>query len=258
MYLKPIIFCFLCLLFLAPAMAQKANNFDHSHQLFDLVLKNHTKAENHQTLFNYAKLKLNRKNLDNYLFKLKTLKKAEFKSFSKTQKLAFWINAYNAYTLDIVVRNYPLKSIKDISNGGLFSSFVKTGPWKIKFISQFGKKISLDNIEHDIIRKKFMEPRIHFAVNCASIGCPSLLPEAFVASRLESQLEKAAHNFLSNKKKNFVKNGKLFLSKIFSWYGDDFNKKFGSYNNYVTKFYKVDKKADVDFNDYDWKLNEFK
>ena len=155
MRLHIIIFSFLCLFIVGPVSAQEVIEFDHSHKIFDLVLKNHTKVSQNQTLFNYKKLKSNRSNLDLYLLQLKGLKKKNFNSFNEKQKLAFWINAYNAYTLDIVVRNYPLKSIKDISSGGFFSSIVASGPWKKKFISQFGQKMSLDHIEHDIIRKRF-------------------------------------------------------------------------------------------------------
>jgi hypothetical protein len=119
--------------------------------------------------------------------------------------------------------------------------------------------MSLDNIEHDTIRKKFNEPRIHFAVNCASIGCPSLLQEAFVAENLENQLNMAAKNFLQNKSKNYVKANTLHLSKIFKWYGGDFDKKYGGFKSYIIKSLNLSgNDYDVEFNEYDWNLNELK
>ncbi len=151
-------------------------DFDHAHQKWDQILKQYTTRKGNQVYFKYKELKENEVILFSYLKQLESISNKKFEDFSEDQKLAFLINAYNAYTIQIILKNYPIKSIKDIS-GGLFSS----GPWKIEFISLLGRKMSLDNIEHDTIRKNFNEPRIHFAVNCASIGCPSLLQEAFVA-----------------------------------------------------------------------------
>ena len=120
--------------------------------------------------------------------------------------------------------------------------------------------MSLDDIEHGTIRKNFKEPRIHFAVNCASIGCPSLLQEAFVANKLETQLKSASDNFLNNKLKNFVKGNTLHLSKIFKWYGDDFKQYKGSHEkgfvNYIVKELKLTGKYNYEIEDYDWKLNK--
>ena len=229
-------------------------NFDHSHLKWDQILKQYTTKNENQVYFNYNGLKNNEDELSHYLRQLELVTKKEFNTFSRDQKLAFWINAYNAYTIQIILKNYPVKSIKDISSGW-FSS----GPWKKDFINLFGKTMSLDNIEHDIIRKEFAEPRIHFAVNCASIGCPYLLQEAFVANRLSIQLDKAAINFLHNKSKNFLKGNTLYLSKIFDWYGNDFNPIYGSFKNYIIKTLNLaQKKYDVEFNDYNWNLNEIK
>lgn len=241
-------FLFLGLLISLNAFA----GFDHSHQKWDQVLKQYTVKQGSQVYFKYNELKKNEGALNSYVSQLESVSKDEFISFNQNQKLAFWINAYNAYTIQIIIKHYPVKSIKDISSGW-FSS----GPWKNEFINLLGNKMSLDNIEHDTIRKDFKEPRIHFAVNCASIGCPSLLQEAFVADKLDEQLDIAAKNFVQNKSKNHVKENTLYLSKIFKWYGSDFDQKYGGFKNYVVKTLKLPKKDyEVVFNDYDWNLNE--
>ncbi len=229
-------------------------DFDHSHKQWDKVLKEYTAKKDRQVYVNYRALKNEINELNSYLAQLEAVKRGEFKRFNEKQKLAFWINAYNAYTVKIILKNYPLKSIREISSG-----FFSSGPWKLDFITLLGKKMSLDSIEHDTIRKKFDEPRIHFAVNCASMGCPSLLPEAFIASKLDSQLDSAALNFLENKSKNYLENKTLYVSKIFKWYGDDFNKKHGNFIKYIVKTLNLPKKRyDIEFNSYDWKLNEIK
>ena len=227
--------------------------FDHSFKKWDNLLNKHVKRSGHQTLFNYKELKKDTKEFEAILNTLSSVTKKEYSSFTKDQKLAFLINSYNAFTVKIIVKNYPVKSIKDI--GSLF-----TNTWNIKFFKFLGKKgFYLDGIEHGIIRKNFNEPRIHFAVNCASIGCPSLLEEAFKAETLDSQLDTAAKNFVMNTSKNKLTDQGLEISAIFKWYGDDFKKTYGSFQKYLAK-YLGDKaiKAEVDFLDYDWKLNEVK
>lgn len=229
-------------------------SFNQEHSQWDTVLKKYTVKDNHQVLFKYKKLKGNEAELDTYLGELENVSKIQFAAFTREEQLAFWINAYNAYTIKIVLEHYPVKSIRDIDSG-LFSS----GPWKKKFIPLFGKKMSLDEIEHETIREQFKEPRIHFAVNCASISCPALLQEAFVASKLEKQFDMAAMNFLTDTSKNEVKGKALHLSKIFKWYGDDFNQKHGGFEEYVIKTLNLPKlDYEVEFKDYDWNLNESK
>jgi hypothetical protein len=227
--------------------------FDHSFKKWDSLLNKYVKRSGHQTLFNYKELKKDNKEFELILSTLSGVTKNEYASFTKGQKLAFLINSYNAFTVKIIIKNYPVKSIKDI--GSLF-----TNTWKIRFFKFLGKKeFYLDGIEHGIIRKKFNEPRIHFAVNCASIGCPSLLEEAFLAITLDSQLDKAAKNFVMNTSKNKLTKKGLKLSAIFKWYGDDFIKTYGSYKKFLSKYLgKKALKAQVDFLDYDWKLNEVK
>jgi len=153
----------------------------------------------------------------------------EFSTWSKPERLAFLINAYNAFTVELILTRYPkLDSIKDL--GSLFRS-----PWKNEFIPLLGKMRSLDNIEHDMIRNPgdYNEPRIHFAVNCASIGCPALLNEAFTSSKLEAQLEVVTRAFLADRSRNRfnVSTGRLEVSKIFDWYGNDFERGWGGWHS---------------------------
>lgn len=236
----------------------KISAFNHDHVHWDEILKKNTQLKSSQVLVDYKALKKNPNQLNQYLDELKKVKPSQFASFSEKQKLAFWINAYNAFTIDIVLKHYPIESIKEIKSGW-FSS----GPWKIEFIPLLGKTISLDEIEHNIIRKRFDEPRIHFALNCASLGCPSLYQQAFNAKHLDTQLQSAALHFLTNKKKNYLKGDTLYLSKIFKWYGDDFQKKYKSYKNFIIKTLQLKKEQNqnkeenykIEFNEYDWKLN---
>lgn len=226
--------------------------FDQMHSKFSMVLKKYTKKDTNQVLVNYKDLKANQEEFNSYIKELESLSLDEFNQFSKEEKLAFWINAYNAFTIQLILKNYPIKSIKDAG------SFI-SGPWSKDFIHLLGKVYDLDNIEHDIIRKEFKEPRIHFAVNCASMGCPSLYQEAFVAKNLNKQLEIASKNFILNKKKNYYdkKENILYLSKIFNWYGADFNSKYQGYRNYIKSYINLPKNYAIEWLDYDWKLNSY-
>jgi hypothetical protein len=222
--------------------------FDHTHQKWDQFLAKVVTQSGHQSLVDYKKAKRLKSELDVYLKELEKLKQSEYKSFTQEKKLALLINLYNAYTVDLIIKHYPVKSIKKI--GPWYSS-----PWRIDFIPFLGMKVSLDHIEHGLIRKKFKEPRIHFAVNCASIGCPSLYKEAFVYSKLGKQLDAAAVNFMNNPKKNYLKGSTMYLSKIFDWYGEDFENA-GGLASFIKKYYKLPNEYEIEFLDYDWKLND--
>lgn len=247
-------------IFLLTSASSIAANFDHSHKEWTTILEKNVSPHLKSTVVNYNSLKENPTPLNDYLSSLEKVSQGDFDSFTNDEKLSFLINAYNAYTIKLVVDNYPVKSIKDI--GGVFSS-----PWKKKFIHLFGKVLSLDTIEHELIRKKFKEPRIHFAVVCASIGCPAIRPEAFVAKKLNAQLEDSARLFLADPEKNrYDKNSKtLELSSIFDWYGDDFEKHDGSVHNFVATRITNDKEdqtriqnksVKIKYLHYDWNLNK--
>jgi hypothetical protein len=238
------------------------NQFDHTHQDWTSFLHKFVIVKVHESAVAYGRVKTDKGQLEGYLALLQKVSKSEFDRFSENQKLAFLINAYNAFTIKLIVDHYPVSSIKD--TGSLLKS-----PWKIEFFTLFGEEKHLDNIEHDMVRKWFQEPRIHFALVCASKGCPALHNEAFTADRFELQLEEGAKNFLTDAAKNRYspETRKLELSSIFKWYGDDFVKKYGSVEAFVAPRISEnpdsqriirEKKAMLTFLDYDWSLNDSK
>lgn len=175
----------------------------------------------------------------------KSLTENDFNKLTQDQQLAWLINLYNFYTIKLIVNNLPLKvGIRDI-----------TKPWDKKIVPFLGKNVSLNHIEHQIIRKKYDEPEIHFALVCASKGCPPLINEVFTGDNLVTLLKKQGKVFLSDTSRNKVEGNKLFLSEIFSWYGSDFKKKHGSYKKYITKTLNLDGKYSVKYLPYDWGLN---
>lgn len=241
------LFLLLCSIFASGTYA-----FDHSYQDWSEILKQYTVIKKKQVYVDYKVLKFSPAKLDKFLSRLERLNKKAFDQFSQNEQLAFWINAYNAFTFRLVVKHYPVESIKDI--GWFFST-----PWKIDFINLFGKQMSLDDIEHGIIRKDFKEARIHFALNCASIGCPSLHQEAFVAEKLEEQLSLITEKFLKNTRKNVISKKAIYISKIFDWFEEDFVKYHGSVEKFVGKALGMGNSLEgrkVKYMEYSWKLNE--
>jgi hypothetical protein len=223
----------------------------------------------------YGEFAKDRTQLKAYLDSLSKVADGEFKAWTKPQQMAFLINAYNAFTIEKILTRYPdLKSIRDF--GTVFGN-----PWKDKFFTLFGKPSYLDQIEHEILRAKgaYGEPRVHFAVNCASIGCPMLREEAYVADRLDAQLEEQTQRFLSDRTRNRFneRNGQLEVSKIFDWFKEDWesgNKGIGasaqpieSREQYFARYAKqladrpdaqakvAEQKAGLAFLEYDWALN---
>lgn len=236
------------------------DQFDHSHKIWSEFLHRYVTVHGHESYVAYKKVKQEKSVLEAYLKSLESVTKLTFDHFSQDEKLAFLINAYNAFTVKLIVDHYPVTSIKTIR------SYLK-GPWKIKFFTLLGGEQNLDGIEHDMIRRSFNEPRIHFALVCASKGCPALRNEAFTAGQLDYQLEESARNFLGNSAKNryLPKERKLEISSIFNWYGDDFVKKFGSLESFLGPRITDDptgqklireKMVAISYLDYDWTLNE--
>lgn len=231
---------------------------DHEHKAWNEIVSKYVTEKDGQTYFEYKKLKndrLQNKVFEKYLQELSSVSEKDYMKLKRDQKFAFLVNAYNAFTVKLILDNYPLDSIKDI--GGLFSS-----PWKIEFFTLLGEKRNLDYIEHTILRKKFEEPRVHFAVNCASMGCPNIQKIAFTAKNLEKLLTKGETDFFRQKSKNRIdKESKtVYVSKIFNWFGEDFEKKYGTLKMYLAKVFKVDeinsKEYSVKFTEYSWDLNE--
>ncbi len=192
---------------------------------------------------------------------LSKVSEADYSKFNTPSKLAFLINAYNAFTVRLILDHYPLKSITEI--GSPFSSLnlARGTPWKKEFFQLLGQTRTLDWIEHEKLRKDFKEPRIHFAIVCASIGCPNLRSEAFIEKNLETQLQEAKVGFLQNPSKNSYDKTKnlLKLSQIFNWFKDDFTKK-STLIEFLQDGFKDKIRADalIEYNDYSWKLNEQK
>ena len=245
------------------------------HSTFDNLLSEYVKpiSNGASTQVNYDGFKKERARLNEYLAQLAKVKQSTFDSWSKNKQLAFLINAYNAYTIELILTEYPdIDSIRDL--GSFFSS-----PWKKEIAPLLGENRTLDEIEHELIRgtnqstKTYNEPRIHFAVNCASIGCPALREEAYTGDKLDEQLEAQTKRFLADASRNKMSENTLHLSKIFDWYREDFDRESGSWRgtstlNAFILLYKdamqlteaqvtsLEKNtADIEYLDYDWALN---
>lgn len=227
---------------------------DHSHAAFSEILEEHVKDER----VDYAALKGDPAALDSYLETLAAVPRDAFEKWDENQQMAFLINLYNAATLELIIDHYPLESIKDIGN--LFK-----GPWKQEVVRLFGKIETLDHVEHDLLRPDYDDPRVHFAVNCASIGCPALRAEAFQASALDSQLDEQGRLFLGDDSKNRLddENDILYLSPIFDWFEDDFTSHSGSIAKFVAPYFPADERKvilesepEIEYTEYDWALND--
>lgn len=243
-----------------------AAGFDHSG--WGKLLQQHVRVleDGRASQVDYAGLSVKRDALDDYLNKLTAVSRGEFDAWSMDEQLAFLLNAYNSWTVELILTKYPdLDSIKDL--GSLFQS-----PWKKRFISLLGKKRSLDDIEHGLIRGsgRYNDPRIHFAVNCASIGCPALRAEPYFGADIQRQLDEATSLFLSDRSRNRLDGRVLKVSSIFKWYREDFEKGWQSVESLeqfladhaedlgLTKKETeqvLTGKIQIEFLSYDWKLN---
>ena len=225
--------------------------FDHSHDAFTQVLQKVVHPQGRASRVDFRQLTQDPDRLSTYLATLSSASQQQFNGFTKPQQLAFLINAYNGYQLKLVIDNYPIGSIKDVGN--FFRS-----PWDIEFFQLFGDDASLNLIEHGMIREQFNEPRIHFAVNCASISCPPLQRVAFQAVQLDEQLEAATVNFLNDKSVNRVdpNSNRLLVSKIFDWYGEDFDDVTAFILSKMQGVESSNRAFKLDYLDYDWGLNQ--
>lgn len=244
-----------------------AVEFDHRHAGYDALLKRFV-ADGR---VDYQGLKSDPAGLNHYLGSLAEISETTFKTWTESEQLAFLINLYNAATLKLIINHYPVKSIKDIG------SFFK-GPWDQPVVELYGKTITLDNLEHDIVRVQYSEPRIHLALVCAAKGCPTLRSEAYAADQLDARLDDQSRRFLASPAGLRIDRGGkvVYISSIFKWYGKDFIDRFLP----ATGFSGLDKTeravahfssgflsaADSDYLksggysvkylDYDWSLNE--
>lgn len=261
MFKRLLILC--CGLFAASAAFAQ---FDHGHAAWDALLKKHVRwlPDGKQSRVDYAGFQADRAALKSVLAAFSTVNQAEFDGWDKPQRMAFLVNAYNAFTVELILTKYPdLRSIKDL--GSLFQS-----PWRKKFFTLLGEARHLDWIEHEQLRPLYAEPRVHAAVNCASIGCPALRNEAFTAARLEAQLEDGMRRFMGDRTRNRVRDGRAEVSSIFKWFREDFGKgHLGLHGvedllaRYATQLSDVpaeqaalrSKTVPIEFLDYDWSLN---
>ena len=260
-----------CALLPMAALAQNSTDqaFDHQYSDWNALLKKHVKwlADGKQSRVNYRGFAADRAALKAVLAAMSGVPQAAFDGWRKAEQMAFLINAYNAFTVELILTKYPnLKSIKDL--GSLFQS-----PWKKEFFSLLGQPRHLDWIEHDRLRPVYQDPRVHAAVNCASIGCPALRNEAFTAGTLDAQLDDGMRRFMGDRTRNRVKDGEVQVSAIFKWFGEDFSGGHGGFNGvkdvfaaYATQLTDNpqeqtalrDKRLPVDYLDYDWSLNDLK
>jgi hypothetical protein len=251
----------------------RAEAFDHQHTILDNLLKKHVSWNLNKTAstINYKEILIDRKALKTYLDLVSAVTRAEFTKWSKNQQLAFLINIYNAFTIELILTKYPnLKSIKDI--GSLFKS-----PWKKKIFTLFGEKTNIDGIEHGLIRQKgvYDDPRIHMAIVCASIGCPALRNEAYTSDKIDVQLDDSVRHFLSDRTRNRYNTEikKLEVSKIFDWYNQDFSAGYRGIRSlpfFLAQYAElladspIDQQkirletVDIDYLDYNWSLNDKK
>ena len=244
---------------------------DHSHEAWGALLAKHVRyVENgNASRVDYAGFVRDRAQLKAVLAEYSKVTRAEFDAFTRPQQQAFLMNAYNAWTIEKILQRYPaIKSIRDF--GTVFGN-----PWKDKFFTLFGQPAHLDHIEHEILRREgaYDDPRVHVAVVCASIGCPMLRNEPFVAQRLDAQLEDAMRRFLSDRSRNRFngKSRRLEVSRIFDWYGKDFERGHRGYSSVkgtLARYADVladqpedraairEQRVDVAFLEYDWGLND--
>jgi len=191
-----------------------------SHETWDDLLTRfvNLSADGPTSQVDYDGFAESRQKLAAYLGQLASVSRVEFDRWSVSDQLAFLINAYNAWTVELSLEHYPgIESIRDIG-------FLPGAAWRIRIVELFGRKVSLNNLEHDIIRGwgRFHEPRIHFAVNCAAVGCPALSDHAYSGATLDEELDRNARQFLKDRSRNYELGNDLYVYPIFRWYWEDF------------------------------------
>lgn len=247
------------ILLLGLVMSCNGSEFDRdtsyppSHELWDQLLNKHVSPDG---LVDYDGMIQDKNKLVTYLGQL-SASPPDKKTWTTNEQLAYWINAYNAFTVKLIVDHYPVRSIREL-HPGIKIPGIRT-VWHKKFFRIGGKKSSLHRIEHKILRREFDEPRIHFAINCASVSCPPLRNEAFTPGDLERQLEEQAYQFINDRSRNQMGKGSLKISKIFKWFRGDFTQSesiIEYLNSYSSQ--QIDAEAIPTYMEYDWNLNNQK
>lgn len=246
--------------FLSMLVCAPAAGFDHSHAAWTGLLGKHVVLlqEGKASRVSYAGMGQDRSALRDYLSSLSAVNEHDFAAWSRPEQVAFLINAYNAYAVEKILTRYPkIGSIWDF--GRFFGN-----PFRDAFFTLLGARMSLDDIEHGLLRRRYGDPRVHYAVNCASVSCPMLREEAYTGAQLESQLEEQARRFLSDRSRNRVRGNRLEVSKIFEWFRDDFEpleRYFARYaavlaDNPAEQEKIAARSLTITFLDYDWSLND--
>ena len=218
------------------------------HRIFGDLLKKYVK----EGQVDYAGFQSEEATLDRYL---NLLEEVDIYQFSRDEQFAFYANAYNAWTIKLILTKYPkIKSIKAL---GIFN----TGPWNKKVVRLKGRTVSLDHLEHDILRPRYKDPRVHFAINCAAKSCPPLRPEPYSGDRLDQQLDDSTRSFINDPQSYRLEGQILYVSRIFKWFSEDFKDgALAFFLQYATGELKRDLDAGreeikVKYLNYDWSLN---
>ncbi len=225
------------------------------HSLWNEFLSSYVHEEEGLNYFGYEEVSdSDKERLNQYI---KMLESIIVRELTPEQQFAYWVNFYNSVTIKVVLDHYPVESIREISSG-----LLRRGPWKEKLVEVEGMELSLDDIEHEILRPIFEDNRIHYAVNCASIGCPNLQDQAFTSDNLESLLDFAARQYVNHPRGVFIEDGELFLSSIYDWYAEDFGDNDREIIGHLLQYANVELAVqlmtfdEISDYDYDWDLNE--
>lgn len=227
------------------------------HSAWDGLLKKHiTQDEDGLNLFAYSKMsEKDNKTLNDYIKKLSLI---EISDRARPVQFAYWLNMYNALTIKVIMDNYPVKSIRDIDTSGIFAN----GPWGSELVTVEEEVLTLDDIEHAILRPIWKDPRIHYGVNCASIGCPNLSKDAFTAANTEALLEEGAKTYINSPRGFYIDDGELIVSSIYKWFAYDFGNSEKGVIDHLIKYAspenaeKLKSFKKISDTDYDWSLNE--
>lgn len=233
-----------------------SNSKPVNHKAWDRILGKYvTRDASGLNRFAYAKVsEADKKALDDYIA---MLSRVDITNRSRAVQKAYWINLYHAVTVDLILDEYPVKSIRDIKSG-----LISIGPWRRELVTVENTVLTLDNIEHNILRPIWQDARIHYAVNCASVGCPNLNTQAFTAKNTEKSLDRLARDYVNSPRGVSISNGRITVSKIYMWFAYDFGNSQAGVLAHVSQYATPEKKAEIERigrisnSKYDWSLNE--
>jgi len=228
------------------------------HAAWDAMLKQHvTHDDSGLNRVDYAAWK--RESREDLLAYIDRLESAEVTKLSRPEQYAYWVNLYNAVTVALILKHYPVDSIRDID---ISPGFFSNGPWGAKLVEVGGLKLSLDNIEHDILRVNWDDPRVHYAVNCASIGCPNIARGAYTGESLDKLLDAAARAYIGSPRGIHFDGDSVTVSRIYSWYDEDFGNSEAGVIKHISQYAQGETAerlaglSSIDDYEYDWSLND--